>query len=336
MCSVPELFDIDDFSHSTEAYAYSCVDCKVVPLDPYVHIPCGRFYCNSCHHVERCSLCGEKFQGSCVLLRDWNPAMYQSFKLLEVKCGGSRLHYLGGCKWIGPLEKIEQHLVVDHGMIPRQPAQGTASLKATEENKSKGAEMVPCKYAEAGCNFVGTTAEKEEHEKEMNEYHLDIVWNYAQKLKTGVTSETVSSPTYDNFDEYRGYRGRGRPRGRRPVRYRGGYRRGEDERSRSRSPSYDSLDEELDYDGFPMPDYMECVGCRGRGYLPLMRMGYRGRFRGGPYDFMRGRRGRPYRGDIPMRRGRGFRQRGDQFQSTLCVQTIIVLDFIRWSVIKLS
>ncbi len=193
MTLISDGFPFIHFVHPTEALAFSCMNCKRVSFDTYVHISCGRLYCKNCCSQEYCDLCGEKFTGSIILLKDWNLGMYQSCHLLEIKCASFGYGLTGGCSWSGALGQLQQHLVTKHGMLQRLETVSGSQRGASEDCKKSGNEIIPCKYAEAGCTFTGNTSEKEEHEKDSNEYHLRIVWDYVQKLKAG-TAETHEKP----------------------------------------------------------------------------------------------------------------------------------------------
>ncbi len=193
------------FIYPRQARQFTCAVCGLVPMvAPRTHSPCGMLYCEACTRSTKfCPTCGQLLEKQASLLEIANPGVYKSFLTLELCCPDEprrkawrgtladfKLHQnvceftrvacprACGCQLLR--KEMEQHVVSECRLgrgsmpiaVPVVPATSDANLEGR------------CKYWEAGCEFKGADAERVEHEREAMEYHMDIVWKYAERLKS--------------------------------------------------------------------------------------------------------------------------------------------------------
>jgi len=185
-------YDANVFMNPSEAYPFACCSCKMISFYTLVHKPCGKFYCSACMNTPLCDLCGEIMTDNLVSLGKWNPDMNKTLRKLQVSCQKLGLS-CGSCGWKDEFQYLKDHLVDNHGCIYNTPP----SIDKDEDSvkiEGKGLDQSHCKYLEAGCTFIGSTADLKDHEQTSTEHHLNLVWNYALQLKDRNQNLTPANP----------------------------------------------------------------------------------------------------------------------------------------------
>ena len=139
---------------------YECMICKNIPNPHkcYESICCGRLFCVSCiqtwlRRTKRCPLCAEFMKEGKEYLKNIetdSKLIYKMLLKLKLKCPYN-------CEWEGPFSELDDHL------------------------KKCDLKLYGCKYSEFGCKFNDKKNKCEEHEKNNDEEHLQIIMDFIDK-----------------------------------------------------------------------------------------------------------------------------------------------------------
>lgn len=162
-------YDCEFVENPTSAFQVECPICLLKLHDPYIVSCCGKSYCEDCikgvqlqsSHCPACTLPFTVFP---------NKGLKQSLNQLHVYC----THHNDGCKWVGELGQLEQHL--NENFAPDEEGVGCpfVNIKCIHCNKQFQRQCLPdhpfnsCPKRKVCCKYCNSLLEIGELQQHLN------------------------------------------------------------------------------------------------------------------------------------------------------------------------
>ena len=151
---------------------FLCSICSKILHDPHLTGCCGKHFCATClnkQEKQTCPLCKDQEEPFKHML---DKSIRGEIYKLKIYCTNRR----AGCKWVGQLNTLQDHLVSDSGCQLDCPNKcGTTGIKRAEidQHRSKcPLEPVECPFKEAGCQVKVVRKEFDSHMVKSQQQHL--------------------------------------------------------------------------------------------------------------------------------------------------------------------
>eukprot|EP01022_Parablepharisma_sp_SALTPOND_P027965 TRINITY_DN687_c0_g1_i2.p1 TRINITY_DN687_c0_g1~~TRINITY_DN687_c0_g1_i2.p1 ORF type:complete len:409 (+),score=4.97 TRINITY_DN687_c0_g1_i2:167-1228(+) len=182
---------IDYFVSKKMAELYICPICLNVPhpSSAIEHKDCGKIFCKSCIHEwsqkePSCPNCNKQLESSSKV--NLSLALKNTMGMLEIKCLNVPADS-DECKWVDEWDRLAAHNdTCPYALVPCPNGCRKMILRKDFDhhltNMCKTKQM-HCRYAEVGCTAKVRRKDLAKHEDEEKGLHLELIWEYLQKLK---------------------------------------------------------------------------------------------------------------------------------------------------------